>query len=174
MIGFGIYSLVTGNTLSIARGELITNRESDFAGFWLMTLFVFYFGATLIKVALSDEIKRPLQSNNFKKHEDFLKYKRLERSIRNNAMAWAVVGFLSSFLVAYGSLIPLNIDGDSCIKCQTNGDWWALLFFGSMILLPVFFFHLSIKFKTNSLIKTGKISKYQLKRMQLFKGNYKL
>ena len=174
LIGLGMYGLLSGKTLSLSKTEFIATRTDDFAGYWIVITLLFYFGFTTLRDSFNNKKEIIISSESFKNNNDFLQFKKFEKNISNTAMFGAGMGFLSSFIVGFVTLSALNIDGDSCIKCQENGDWWGLIFFGSMILLPVFCYKVFLKIKTTSLVNKGVVSKSELNMMKFFKGKYNI
>jgi hypothetical protein len=172
LLGLGIYGLISGKTLSLGKTEFIATRTDDFAGYWIVIALLFYFGFSGLKDGFRKKKENISSSELFKDNKEFLKFKQIEKSVSNTAMLGCILGFFCSFPIGFVTLFAMGIDGDSCIKCQKNGDWWGLIFFGSMIVLPVLFFKVFIKIKTTSLVRKGLVTKSELNKMQFFKDKY--
>ena len=178
LVGFAFYGVFSGEMPGIGSAQSSSSRvvtfETDPIEYCIQLGLAFVFGVTLIKATLFEKTnnkkkkKNKLQASDFEDYAEFVKLKQIESSIRNPAFIGAIIGFLSSFLIAYLSSSWLNIEPDTCVKCQENGDILAFVFFSSIPLLSLLGYYIPLKFKVWRLLKNKVVTKLELKKMNLY------
>jgi hypothetical protein len=168
---YGMFGLDSKETYFSWDGYFfVFNPYDNFTEYWIALSFVFYFGIKYLVKGLIDKQKDYLEPLSFSNKEEYNNFKIAEKSLRSLPYIYLIIGFVCAFPFGFLAAYVLNVnisDLDNCIKCQGNGDWWTLVFFSSMILLPIIFFKLSFKIKSKILIKNGVVSKSNLKHMRL-------
>jgi len=101
------------------------------------------------------------------------KLKKIEKSISNSGIVYAVISFPVTILFSYFTASILGLESSECMKCQDNGDIWFLTFAISLFAFGYFGYQLGIKRKIASLLKSGKINKASLSKMSFNKSLYK-
>mgnify|MGYP000187930979 CR=1 FL=1 len=176
IVGVGFYGLSTGKMPGIGTGtgsSRIVTFQNEPIEYSIQLAFCFWAGIALIKNTLFEKPlkktkRKGLHASDFENHNDFVRLQKVEKSIRNLAFWGAILGFLTSFIIAYFSSGWLGIDPDTCVKCQENGDLWAFMFIGGIPIGSLLGYYIPLKFKVWNLLKNKTITKLELEKMNLY------